>query len=162
MTDGQVGQRASSERVSVADCQRRLATLWGVFSVLIFAIIFAQSAGNKYVRTVDNEEFDLSGQVFEWFLPLVIPTLSLMIGTVVAQAQRPPTDATVSRFVYRFSFWLSAIYLVVVMLHLFLFPENFFERLRASTFYVASLQGLVGLSLGAFFVSRDNEPKPAN
>lgn len=143
-----------TRRISVATAQRRLAAVWAICAGLIFLLIFIQSSNGLYVRTDGLADTDKSTDMWRWFVPAVLPTLSLMIGVVVAQARKETKD-TASLFAYRLSLCLSLIYMFVIASHLLPGMKDPLTRIRTSQEYLQPLQSLVGLALGAFFVSRD-------
>lgn len=140
-----------STRVPLAHCQRRLALLWLPASAILFALLIAQSLFGKYG--------DQSGKAWSWFLPTVLPTLSLIVGAVAYSARQEATTDTVEQFAYRLSIGLSVFYLALVAAVPLIQPLTSaqpFEVMESSKLWLAPLQGLLGLALGAFFVSRQS------
>ena len=142
-----------STRAPLAACQKRLAVLWIAASAVLFAVIIIQSLTRKYG--------DATEDVWKWFLPTVVPTLTLIIGAIAATAQQPGGQATVLVFPFRVSFGLSAFYLAAVALVVLIEPlasqATALGLMEQSTIWLSAIQGLVGLSLGAFFASRGSE-----
>lgn len=137
-------------RVPLAQCQRRLAVVWLLAAALLFAILVVQSLAGKY-----GEQ---AGRVWSWFLPTVVPTLSLIIGAVAYSARQSGSGDTVERFAYQLSLGLSVFYLVLVAAVPLVQPllaVDPFQLMDSSKLWLAPVQGLLGLSLGAFFVSRE-------
>jgi hypothetical protein len=140
-----------SERLLVVECQRRLAILWLAGAGAAFLLVLAQTIGGKY-----GEE---SGKAWAWLVPTVVPTVSLIVGVIIAQGRQPETGITVSRMAYNLSWWLSVIYLSLVFLTPLLEPltdtQNPLDFLAASAAWLGPVQGLVGIALGGFFVARE-------
>jgi hypothetical protein len=139
-----------AERVAVAKCQQRLATLWLIAAGAIVLLVVAQSIGGIYGGRV--------GEAWSWLLPLVSPLLLLIVGAVVAEAKRPQSTATVDRFAYRMSLGLSAFYLVLVPATILLQPfsgRTPLEMLDLSNLWLGPLQGFVAMALGVFFQSKE-------
>lgn len=140
-----------SERLPVGLCRRRLAIVWFAGSALALALFLAQTMGGKYG--------DETAKAWGWFIPTVLPTLSLIIGVVTAQALQPddPT-VTVSSLSYRLSLWLSIVYLILViatpLMEPIVQPENPLDFFNLTTVWLSPVQGLAGIALGAFFVSK--------
>ncbi len=138
-----------SKRVSVSVCQRRLAVIWFVGSGLILLLMLAQTLAGKY-----------GGQVqaaWSWFFPTVLPTLSLILGAVVSEKQGAQAKATVDLFSFRISCVLSVVYVVFVFATLALQPFTNMTPLtlmNVANLWLGPIQGLVGIALGALFVSR--------
>ncbi len=145
------------DRLPVRTCQHRLLIVWGAMTAVALVVVLLQTAsGGVYAAR--------AGDVFDWFLPTVVPTLSLMVGTVVADARAADTAATVDAFTYRLVFWVSIVYLVLVILALLMNAQSPdpIGALRALGKIVSGLYTVVGISLGAFFVTRKpSESEPA-
>jgi uncharacterized membrane protein len=130
--------------------QKHLATVWFIGAGLLFFLLLVQMMGGVYGDKV--------GEAWSWLLPTFMPTLLLIIGALVKKARQASLeDSTVDHFMYILSFYLSIAYLIIVILTLLvgnLSEQAPLEQLRHSNLYLAPVQGLVNLALGAFFVSQ--------
>ena len=137
--------------MTLRQSQTRLAQLWFGMAGLIFLLV--------WFRGLHAPGADGAG-LWSWFLPTVVPTLSLIVGVLVAQARAPARAAgRVDPFLYRLALGMSAFYLLLLALVLLLRPF-FLERplgdyLAATQVWLAPLQGLVSAALGAFYVKRE-------
>ena len=144
-------------RISITNAKRRLTIVWFTGAGILFALVLLQTIFGKYL--------DRSGEAWAWLLPTFMPTLSLMLGVLVADSlskvETKNSEETADQFVFRLSFFLSIAYLAVVILTILLGP--FFEQsskkplldlMKLSNLWLAPFQGLVSASLGAFFVSK--------
>jgi hypothetical protein len=144
-----------TDRVPVTVGQQRLATIWGAGAVILVGTVVAQSVGGIYIRIENGIEVDKSGEVWKWLVPLLLPTLSLMIGTVASEARKPATSDSANQFAYRMSAVLSLVYYALIAGQLLLASKSeHLDALTTSSLVLAPVQTLVGLALGAFFVSR--------
>jgi hypothetical protein len=137
-------------RISITKCKRQLATVWFVGSAAIFLVVFLQTIFGRYSAKATD--------AWGWFLPTVIPTLSLMIGVFVADTMRDIHDKVIDPFVYRLAFILSITYFAVVLATIALQPfadVQPLELLKMSNLWLAPLQGLVTGILGVFFVKAE-------
>lgn len=132
--------------------RNRLALIWfaggGVcFLVLLFISFFAK-------------KIDLMG-LWDWFLPAIVPNLSLIIGVLVfTHRQRDSGEMLVDSFLYRLAFWLSLLYVLLLLLPLLFFPltgKSLPELLNISRLWLAAIQGLATGVLGAFFVRQESK-----
>ena len=139
-------------KLSMQTARKRLALAWfagaGVcFVVLLFISFFASAA-------------DLSG-MWEWFLPAIVPNLSLIIGVLVyTQRQQTAVESHVDPFLYRLALWLSLLYVLLLLLPLLFFPltgKTLPQLLDISRLWMAAVQGLVTGVMGAFFVRQDGK-----
>lgn len=135
-------------KMTLSVCRRRLAILWLGGAGVVFVLLFLQSVLGRYGENV--------AKAWGWFLPTVMPTLSLIIGVLaIAATRKAAGDKEVDRFFYRLAFGLSAFYLLLVALTLLLQPFLPFaplELMQQSNLWLGPLQGLVSAALGIFFV----------
>ncbi len=140
-------------QISWEKSKRRLAVLWFTGAGLIFLVLFIQSITGRYGEDVS--------EAWAWFLPTIMPTLSLIIGVLVLDATGNGEKLqTVDRFFFRLSFSLSLIYLVAVSLTILLkpfSPSSAIELMKQSNLWLGPFQGLVSGSLGAFFFKGKKE-----
>jgi hypothetical protein len=137
---------------TVNRCRQRLALVWFIGSGIAFFILIVQTMGGKYAEEVT--------QVWDWFLPNIVPTLTLMVGTFITQAAgKASRTLSVNHFLYHLALWLSVVYLLVLLLPILSLPfvctepERMIGFLKQSGLWLTPLQGLVSASLGGFFVS---------
>lgn len=107
-----------------ASAKKKLTIVWFSGSGVLFLLVLLQTIFGKYLDKV--------GEAWAWLLPTFMPTLSLIVGVLVADslgknenkdASEPPTA---DQFVFHLSFSLSIAYLLVVVLTILLSP--FFEQ----------------------------------
>jgi uncharacterized integral membrane protein len=135
--------------VPVAVARKRLAALWFAMAAALFLIVIAASI-NRSPETVRT--------LWSWFLPAVVPTLSLIIGVLVAEHLGKGFERReVDGFLLGLVSWLSAGYLLLVAAAL-VFELLDWLSLEASQLYLAPFQGLVATALSAFFVQKDAKP----
>lgn len=141
-------------RVPLGKCQRALALLWLIGSGFLFTLLVIQTALGHYG--------DSYADAWNWLLPAVLPTASLII-TVLFKT----TDAeqkTADRFLFRLCYGLSSMYLLVLISVLLLQPFQpgaAADALKHSNIYLGPFQGLVASSIGAFFVQTEKAKQEA-
>ncbi|MEI6847265.1 MAG: hypothetical protein WCK32_04385 [Chlorobiaceae bacterium] len=141
-------------KVEVQECKKRLLVIWLVGAAVLSVVLIGQSMSGAYI---DAANVDLAGDAWGWFLPNVMPTLSLMIGVVVKDVGAVSDEKkVVDTFIYRLNLWLSVAYFLVLMSSVFLQPvfgQDVFplEFLKKSNLWLGPMQGLVTLALGVFF-----------
>jgi hypothetical protein len=140
-----------SERVSVSvsRCQQRLFWLWAILGLIVGVVLFIQTSPTGAYRVNASE-------VWDWFLAAVTPTFFLILASVIAQARSPEPESTVDRFYYRLAFGSSAVYLLLLLVLLMTYAQSVspVHELRSMAKVVTLLYGVVGASLGVFFVSK--------
>lgn len=138
-------------KVPMERCRRTLGVVWFVGGALLFILLVAQTLGNHY-GDKDNEAWG-------WLLPNLLPTLSLIIGALMADAfGSQQKNKQVDAFVYRLALGVSAIYLLMVLLPVLAQPLVFYpplDLLKRSNLWLGPLQGLVSATIGAFFVKAE-------
>jgi hypothetical protein len=130
-------------------CKKSLAIVWFVGAGVIFLLILLQTLSGKFA----GEE----KRAWSWYLPTVMPTLSLIIGVLVTDA-RPGASAgerSADPFLFRLAMSLSTTYFLVVLLLVLAEPFTtltLLELMDLSSLWLGPLQGIVTASLGVFFV----------
>jgi hypothetical protein len=138
--------------IKVLICKKRLLILWLSIAGLLAIILIAQSFGGAFADgVVDHTE-----EAWRWFLPNVLPTLSLMIGVVMKDLiETKEKEQLIDPFVYHLSFGLSITYLLMLMASILLSPmfpnSDPLELMKQSSLWLNAMQGLVSLVLGVFF-----------
>ncbi len=152
-------------KVPIDQCKKWLASLWGgAFVVFFFLMLYETQAGPLG---------DQPQPAWGWMFQNLLPTLSLIVGVLGADATKPDSGTrTVDRFFFRIALGTSAIYLVTMMLTFILSAVSFFqegagdiawkplEAMQNSTFYLGPLQGLTAAALGVFFTKQEEPPAP--
>ncbi len=137
--------------ISIVTCRKRLALLWFTGSFVIFILLVAQSLFGKY-----GEEAE---EVWSWFLPTIMPTLSLIAGVFVVDLTiSKDLEKKVDRFIFRLAFGLSVVYILLVLSTLLVQPLTRFaplELMKRSNLWLGPVQGLVAAVLGVFFVKSE-------
>jgi hypothetical protein len=130
----------------------RLARLWLLLAGLIILILIVQSATGKYAGKVQN--------VWSWALPTIMPTLSLIVTVLGANAlEAQPQAAKVRRSFYLVALWLSAIYLILVLCTITLDSVTTYdplELLTVSNLWLGPLQGVVASSIAVLFFTKQS------
>uniref|UniRef100_UPI004056889E hypothetical protein n=1 Tax=Candidatus Electrothrix sp. TaxID=2170559 RepID=UPI004056889E len=143
-------------RIPLANTKKQLTIIWFTGSGFLFALLLLQTILGKYGTEI-NEIKD----PWSLMLPTFMPTLSLIIGTLVVDATASKDSekiVTVDRFFFHLSRFLSIAYLSTVILTILLSPFSklsLLELMKLSSLWLAPFQGLVTASLGAFFVSKE-------
>jgi hypothetical protein len=133
--------------LTVLTAKKRLALIWFIGAAILFLFVFGFSLNSTS-----------AGVVWAWFLPTVIPNLSLIVGVWVADTRTGErSDQPTDPFMYRLTAGLSFFYLLLIA-SLFFFhpfsPLGLTALLQASQFWLTAVQGLASLAMGAFYVQR--------
>ncbi len=148
-----------AESIGTTQAKKLLTYVWFVGSAIPFLLVVCQSAiGDRYGVRVR--------EVWEWLLPTLVPTSTLILGVLVWEARNTRRRSRrVSRVLFRVTLGLAVVYLLIVNgLLVFMQPVDpgaagvgGIETLTGSGIYLAPLQGLVTAAFGAFFVSGESE-----
>lgn len=141
-----------TNNISWTRSKARLAAVWYVWSGAILMILIFQSSVGKY-----GEQATLAWQ---WLLPTILPTLTLMIGVFAVDAAEKKTSkkAVVSRHIFRLTVGISIFYLLTVSLTLFLepiTPISGLELMSLSNLWLGPFQGVTTAAIGIFFMKRE-------
>jgi len=142
-----------AEVMPLDSVRARLATIWLAGSGLIFVLLVVQSLLGRYG--------DKTQEAWGWLLPTIMPTLG-MIVTVLGYTALDPVFSTsvVRKIFFHIAFWLSALYLALVLLTLLIQPlttndpGKAVEVMRLSNLWLGPFQGIVASALGVLFVSK--------
>jgi hypothetical protein len=136
--------------------KKRLALLWFGWSGVLFVIFLFQSMLGNY-----GQEWADWDAAWGWFVPALLPTLSLITGVLVVDLLGQSVE---ERQVEPYLFWLtvgvSVFYLGTVSAAIFaqpMVPLPELELLERLAIPLGALQGLVTAFLGAFFVKSEQE-----
>jgi hypothetical protein len=145
-------------KVPIAKCKYRLAYVWSAGFILLLILLILQTAFGRYGSNAGDVK---ASEAFGWFLPTILPTLSLVIGVLVADARDDSKGKKlVDRRMYRLSMILSVCYLLVVSLTFLIDPFTNWSQLqlmKLSNLWLGPLQGIVSAIIGVFFFSKETE-----
>jgi len=138
------------QQLAVQECKKRLLVVWLAGAGMLSLILIAQSMQEE------GPYLDRVSDAWAWFLPNVIPTLSLMVGVVVKDFSTTSDKKLIDTFLFQLSFWLSISYFLVLMSSISLqpyFSPNIapLDFLKQSNLWLGPMQGIVTLALGVFF-----------
>lgn len=130
-----------------------LAGVWLGGAGLVFIVLVVQSLIGRYGSQ--------SEEAWAWYLPTVMPTLSLILGVLVSDFRTAPTHAEPAPAAAAGLLWLglalSVFYLllvaVAVLAQPFLQGVAPIELMHRSNLWLGPLQGLTAGVLAAFFRS---------
>ncbi len=138
--------------LSTRTCRNELATLWVFCSLSVLLLLIVQSILGKYGGNTKD--------VFAWYVPTIMPTLTLIIGVLAHEASTGTGEARLADpFMFRMAFGLSVFYLLMVALVPLSAPFSALpplELMRMSGLWLGFIQGLVAAALGVFFVKTEH------
>jgi hypothetical protein len=148
--------RTSPNHIPLERARLKLARLWLVGAGLIILILVAQSIFGKYGSEVPD--------VWEWALPTIMPTLSLIVAVLgIGALESKSAKASVRKTFLEISVTLSGGYLALILITILAEPLTNSEPLslyKLSSLWLAPIQGLVTASIGiVFFTKTENAPR---
>ena len=132
-----------------------LASIWFIGAGLCFVVLVGQSQSGMFGPD--------TGTVWGWFLPTVMPTLSLIVGALVAEyrkvmADPPKSHEAAGNAVFWLGAALSGFYLLLLVTTITTASLQVeappIELMQRSNFWLGPLQGLCVAALGFFFQSK--------
>jgi hypothetical protein len=137
------------------DARNKLATVWFTGAGAMLALLAVQSILGKH---------DKLQEVWSWFVPNVIPSLSLMLGVIAADALSSTEDArSVKVTFFRIARGVSLFYLTLLALTILLepfSPRPGMELFTLSNYWLSPTQGLAVAAVGAVFATQERGGKP--
>lgn len=137
-----------STQVEVGSARAGLARVWLFGAAAIAALLIAQTVAGKFGGQ--------AARAWGWFLPTVLPTLTVILTAWFAAGDESKAQA-VDAGVYRMAFGLSLAYVALVALTLLAQPlssQSPLEFMTTSNLWLGPFQGLVGLGIGRFFTAK--------
>ena len=134
-------------KVATRECRKKLAVVWLLLGGFLMLLVITQSLMGKFGEDLRD--------VWSWFLPALLPTLSLIVSALVVDLSTGVGRASrkVDRFLYRLALWLSVVYLLIVAAPLLIQPilavPNL-ELIKKTDLWLGPVQGLLGVVLGVF------------
>jgi len=135
--------------VTLGHAKSVLSYIWIAAFLVLFAIIGLQTMFGKFGS---GEDWDAG---FSWFLPLTVPSLSLMLTVWTLQQTEEDKKEVTSSHVLWAAIAFSAFYLLWMLGLLLLHPFSELSlqtQLRRSAWYLAMLQGIVMALLGRLLI----------
>lgn len=146
------------DMVALEQARWGIGKIWFICSGLLFAVLIVQSLANVYEDRVQA--------VWGWFLPNIMPTLSLMLGVFAAAALQEHVesdDMRVRKNFYRLATMLSLFHLAAVAGTIAAQPmlatlagsnAKPMALFDVSNIFLGPLQGVVAAAIGAMFFSK--------
>lgn len=133
--------------ISMLKCQTRLMLVWVIGCVLLLLVAWLQIINGHYGENGTD--------VWQWLLPSISPTLSLVVGvwTHKVLIKRKDTQK-VSKGLYRIVFFASIVYLGFIGAIFAIQPmvaRPPLDVIRNSTILTAALQSVMCAFIGIFF-----------
>jgi len=139
--------------MTMKTARQRLALLWLGGSGICVVVLVAMS-----IRALEGRQVEVWG----WFLPTVLPTLTLILSTFAMTARRSLPKALRNRnrvdpFIFRLAFGISVFYLVLVFFAVVGWQltsyEDPIDALSLANLWLGPLQGLAASTIAWFFLS---------
>ena len=132
---------------SLEKTRARLFRLWMIGSGACALILAVETIAGRFGQDASD--------VIGWFMPNVLPTLSLMVSLIRTEALRPEADGPIVRPLFAsFAVWGSAAYLGTILCTILVEPFTTYqplELLKLSNLWLGPLQGLVVSAIGTLF-----------
>ena len=159
--------------ISFEKAKKILAAIWLVGFIVPFVILSAQTLMGTFWAGRDSEAWAL-------FTPMILPTIGLIVGVLVADALNPPVeDKKVNSTIFWVTVVLSVLYLGLVNAIFIAMPNLaasgaditveankdaaktsvLLDAFKRSGLMLGAIQGLVTATLGVFFVNKNTNAR---
>lgn len=150
-------KRGKTERMPLEAARNKLATVWFTGAGAMLALLAVQSILGKHEQLQE---------VWSWFVPNVIPSLSLMLGVIAADALSSTEDRrSVKTTFFRLARGVSMFYIALLALTILLeplSPRAGMELFTISNYWLSPTQGLAVAAVGAVFATQESAPQPGH
>ena len=138
-----------STMIPTRQCRKRLAIAWFVLGGFLILLMILMSLLGKFGGR--------TSEAWGWFLPALMPTLSLIVGVLVIDLRSESSKCPkhVDRFLYLLALWLSLGYLLAIALTFLAQPlvnTPILDLMQLTDLWLGPLQGIVAAALGVFFL----------
>src|SRR6478735_1613554 len=145
------GPSSMGRSIEVSRVQRHLVWIWSIgffacFSVMVALTVCGTREGNVQ-------------EAWSWFMPTILPTLTVAISAAISQT-RAADRRRVSSFLGSFARLASSVYLLLVLLNLLVWPltgKGPLTWFKTSALWLGALQGILGGVL-AMFLAGQRDP----
>lgn len=138
-------------RIPLEKARHFLAGIWFLGALFPFTLIVAQTILGRHGNTIQ--------EVWAWFVPTILPTLSLMLGVIGSSALIPERDTRrVKPFFFRLSVGLSLTYITILSATLLLepfSPTGGIKLYGISNYWLSPIQSLALGTMTVLFTSFD-------
>ena len=145
-------------RIPLEKARNVLFLIWLISFLVCFIILMVQTLAGTYQVTTESGLENQTNKVWSWFIPLTIPTLSLMIGVMGVSSLKTEKQGTIKKNFFQFAKWLSLFYLVIVVAVILSWPflnyENPIDVYSISSFFITPLQGIIIALIGYLFTAK--------
>ena len=142
-----------SGRLALTQCQRKLLVTW--LAGLIPSTLLIS------IRTLTGNFSGGEQEVWSWFVPMFLPTVTLMIGAYSSTALKDSSNTiTVDRAFFNITLGCSIFYLLILTIVVIYQPlanASALETFSRSSFFLSVIQGVTSGCLGVLFVSQEQK-----
>jgi hypothetical protein len=135
-------------RMPLEESRAALSKLWFSGSLLPFLVLVVQSTLGKFS--------DHLQEVWAWFIPTVLPTLSLMVAVLGSAALGEDDPRLVRKDFFHLAQKLSLAYIGLLSVTILIEPFSPLEGIKlltASNYWLTPMQGLVVAALSVLFTT---------
>ena len=145
---------AMPDTVPIVDARMQLSRLWFLWAFFLSTVLILQSILGHFTDQVK--------EVWSWYIPTIVPTLSLMIGVLGASALGTEEESRiVRRGFFNITYWISAGYLLILTVTVILeplTPMKTIELYLTSNYWLSPFQSLSGTTIALLFTSQKTAP----
>jgi hypothetical protein len=143
-------KQRGAARMALEEARNRLAAVWFVGAGLMILLLVVQSILGKHEQLQE---------VWSWFVPNVVPSLSLMLGVIAADALASSDDLRLVKVpFFRLANGVSCFYIGLLALTILLEPWSArpgIELFTLSNYWLSPTQGLAVAAVGAVFATQE-------
>ena len=85
------------DSISLLQAPRRLSVVWLIGAVLQFLLLLLQGLGGFWKDTTGLPKVDHTVDAMQWLIANIAPTLTLILGVLVASETQPPVQREFKR-----------------------------------------------------------------
>ena len=149
-----------TKTISLETARTKLISIWLSGAGLALLLLIFQTLNKTFEKTTETDLESFAQQVWGWFIPLLFPTLSLMLGSLAIKASTEADDSIiVNKKTYRICLSISIVYLLILLFHIYFWPLfNYKDPMKlfaTANFYLGPLQGITVMLISMLFNKKD-------
>jgi hypothetical protein len=133
------------------EAKKKISTIWFIGGGFLITLVFVQTLTGRYDNIIPS--------AWQWFLPTVLPNLSL----IVTSSFFGKTDESmyfVESIFFQITKWCSIAYLVFILFIILSYTYdkgNIIDYYKKYNFFITGVQTLVFAALASFFSNKNSK-----
>ncbi|RYG52873.1 MAG: hypothetical protein EOO01_05805 [Chitinophagaceae bacterium] len=145
--------------ISIVSARSKLLYIWMTGAGILFLVLMIQTLNGTFEKTTEEGMESFSQQVWGWFIPMIFPTITLMLGTLTLNfTKQEDARLKVNPRTFFICLGISVFYILLLLIHVLGWPAfratDPLKVFNTANFYLAPIQSIVVLLIGIIFLKK--------